>query len=212
VNHLPIRRRRHHGLMAEWGTRTENIMIKIYLIPLLVCLFLIGCKKWNDPDFFVTQEDLKPLYTLPDSSSCIANKKVPGLGKIEWRANTLVTLDNGNLLITFITFQDSTDFSIRERLSFWKIPLSKGEHELANDTQMPFSNYSRWLADGDVLNASWELNTSKNNCIVIKEINASKRTVKGTFDVHFIMDTQGIPGHLHSERIDFADGEFEIVY
>lgn len=187
-------------------------MIKIYLIPLFVCLFLIGCKKWNDPDFFATDEDLKPLYTLPDSSSCVATKKVPGLGKIEWRANTLVTVKDGDILITFITFQDSADFSIRERLSFRKIPFLKRKYELANDVQMPISTYSRWLADGDLLNAGWEVNISKNNAIEIKEINTSARTVKGIFDVHFIMETQGIPDHLHSERIDFEDGKFEIVY
>lgn len=189
-----------------------HMISRIYFAPFLVCLFLFGCKKWNDPDFFATEEDLKPLYTRPDSSSCVATKKIPGLGKIEWRANTLATIDDGNLLITFITFQDSADFSIRERLSFWKVPLSKGEYELTADVQMLFSNYSRWLADGDLLNAGWEVNTSKNNSIEIKEINTSARTVKGTFDVHFIMTTQGIPGHLHSERIDFEDGKFEIIY
>jgi hypothetical protein len=188
------------------------MIFKTCLTAFVISLFLFGCKKGNDSDFFATKEDLKPLYIFPDRSSCVATKKIPGLGKIEWRANTFVTVKNGNILITFVTYQDSISFSIRERLAFRNIPLLKGIHKLANDVQMPISTYSRWLSDGDLLNAVWEVNTNANNIIEIQEIDTSTRNVKGLFNVHFIMTTQGSLDDVHSERINFEDGKFDIIY
>jgi len=70
------------------------------------------------------------------------------------------------------------------------------------------AEYTRWHSDGDVLNATWEIDAEKNNYIELAELNTDGRIVSGKFDVHFKMTVQGSWGYLHSERINFNGGNF----
>ena len=181
---------------------------------MLFCAALVfqNCKKSEESVFFTTEEDLIPLYFLSDSFLCTATKEVPGLGSINWTANILGVIRNGKLSVTFITYQDSVNVDARERLSFGNIPVALGSNNLGNDTYLPFSSYSRWLSDGDVLNASWDIDNKMDNTLEVTQLDTICKVVTGKFDVHFKMITQGSFGFVHSERINFKNGSFIAKY
>ena len=198
---------------ASWPLKHIFVM-NIRLLFMLFCAALVfqNCKKSEESIFFTTEEDLIPLYFLSDSFLCTATKEVPGLGSINWTANILGVIRNGKLSVTFITYQDSVNVDARERLSFGNIPVALGSNNLGNDTYLPFSSYSRWLSDGDVLNASWDIDNKMDNTLEVTQLDTICKVVTGKFDVHFKMITQGSFGFVHSERINFKNGSFIAKY
>ncbi|MEY3240524.1 MAG: hypothetical protein RIR11_1962 [Bacteroidota bacterium] len=188
--------------------------IKLFILLFFSTLFLYNCKKSEElePSFFVTGEDLLPLYHLQDSFLCTATKEVPGLGSVNWTANILAVLRKGKLSLTFITYQDSINIHARERLSFRNIPISTGFNVVGNNLSLLFGTYDRWLADGDVLNASWEVDTALDNTLEVTQLDTVSRLVSGNFNIHFKMTTQGSFGFVHSEQINFSSGYFSAKY
>jgi hypothetical protein len=187
--------------------------IKLFILLGCFAVFCQNCKKEetlkNDPVYFKSLVDLEPLTFLPDSFLCTATKEVPGLGVISWVANCSAIMKNNKFSIGFITYEDSVDLYVRERLTISNIPALKGLYQSKPlDSSSVFSSYSRWLSDGDVLNASWEINAEKNNYIDITKLDKENRIVGGKFDIHFIMTVQGSFGYLHSEEINFKSGTF----
>jgi hypothetical protein len=184
-----------------------------FKIKVLIFLAIIAFSNCKKDDSFKTAVDLEPLAYLPDSLLCTATKEVPGLGAITWKANCLSAIRENKIILTFITYDDSVELNIRERLSIGRIPQKTGNYTiipLGNDNI--FSNYSTWLADGDVLNAGWDINTLKKNYIDITAIDTITRVFTGKFDVYFKMTNQGIPSSMHSEYINFKNGNFRARY
>jgi len=186
--------------------------IKLFFVLSVIVVSLQNCKKSEGQDYFTSPTDLVALYHLPDSFLCTAAKEVPGLGSVPWTANVLGGIRDGKLIITFITYEDSVNVHARERLSFNNIPLNIGKYIVESDTYLPFSNYSRWLSDGDVLNALWELAPEMDNNIEVVQLDSTSRTITGKFNVHFKITTQGSFGFVHSEKINFVNGKFYMKY
>jgi hypothetical protein len=186
--------------------------IKFYLTLILSLFLICGCRKSPEPELFLTEEDLMPLYFRPDSFLCTATKEVPGLGRANWTANILAVQRDSKLSLTFITYQDAINIHARERLSFRNIPISTGQWVIGSDSYLPFSTYSRWLDDGDVLNASWRVDTTLNNILEVTKLDTTSRLVEGNFSLYFKMTTQGSFGIVHSERINFNNGYFSAKY
>jgi hypothetical protein len=184
--------------------------IRSFILLLIAALALQNCKK--EAEFFSTKEDLIPLCYSPDSLLCTAVKEVPGQGSVNWTANTFGGMYQGRLVLDFLTFQDIISYEQRERLSINIIGAKMGKFYLGNDYSLPFASYSRWLADGDVLNAVWDLDTEEDNWVEIVQMDTIAKTVTGKFDVHFKMTTQGSNGFVHSERINFSSGHFTTTY
>jgi len=171
-----------------------------------------SCKK-EKPDFFATDVDLESLYFRPDSFLCSAIKEVPGLGIIAWTANCAAFKKDNKFSVGFITYQDLNNVYARERLVIGNIPASNGTYKLEPiEAGLVSSSYSRWVADGDLLHASWNIDVAQNNTIEIVEINEEDRIICGKFDVHFIRTDQSSIGVVHSEKIIFKNGSFIAKY
>lgn len=182
-------------------------------LSFLFCLTIIVFSNCKKDDSFKTAVDLEPLAYLPDSLLCTATKEVPGLGAITWKANCLSAIRENKIILTFITYDDSVELNIRERLTIGRIPQETGNYTIGppgNDNI--FSTYGTWLADGDVLNASWYFNEQKQNYIKITSIDTITGVFTGKFDVYFKMTNQGIDGFTHSENINFKNGDFRAKY
>lgn len=189
--------------------------MKIRLSIVVLSTFLIwqSCQKEELP-FFATQEDLKLLYFKPDSFLCTATKEVPGLGQVNWTANSYGQIHQGRLLLYFFTFQDSVFLEQRENLFFNISQAKTGRYTLSmgSDIATSFASYERWLADGDVLNATWEVNSETDNTLEITQIDTTSKIVSGKFNINLKMTTQGSRGFVHSERINFHNGAFRTKY
>jgi len=157
--------------------------------------------------------DLEPLAYLPDSLLCTATKEVPGLGAIIWKANCLSAIRENKIIITFVTYDNAVDLNIRERLAIGRIPQKTGNYSIESvKSNEVFSDYSTWLEDGDVLNAGWDINTLNKNYIEITAIDTITRIFEGKFNINFKMTNQGIDGNMHSENINFKNGDFRAKY
>jgi hypothetical protein len=157
--------------------------------------------------------DLEPLAYLPDSLMCTATKEVPGLGAITWKANYLSALKDGNIILTFITYDNLLELNIREVLGIQRIPKKIGSYSIEPfEKGVVYSGYETRLADGDVVNAGWDINTLKKNYIDITAIDTITGVFEGKFDVYFKMTNQGIDGNMHSEYINFKNGNFRAKY
>ena len=198
---------------ASWLFQHKCVMnIKFLSMLLWAALIFQNCKKLQEPDYFTTEKDLIPLYFSPDSFLCSATKEVPGLGSVNWTANSVGQIVRGKLLFTCITFQDSINFELREILGVGNIPLEIGNNILGNDINFPFSGYGTAVADGDLINAEWGLNLEQDNYFEVLQLDTISHIVEGKFDLHFKMTRQGSFGFVHSERINFKNGGFITKY
>lgn len=183
------------------------------LIALLLSVLMMDSCKKEKPDFFATDVDLETLYFHPDSFLCSATKEIPGFGSMSWTANCAAGKKEDKFGIGFITYESEANLYARERLTIGNIPAHTGLYELEPiELGLVGGSFSRWVADGDVLNASWNIDQEQNNTIEIIEINEEARIIRGKFDVHFIMTQQGSFGLVHSEKINFKNGSFVVRY
>jgi len=186
------------------------MQFKIKFLIFLTAIVFSNCKK---DDSFKTAVDLAPLAYLPDSLLCTATKEVPGLGAITWKANCLSGLVEDKIILTFVTYDDSLELNIRERLVLGRIPKKTGNYSIEPIIYDElFSTYSTWLSDGDVLNAGWNSNDEKQNYIEITAIDTITGIFEGKFDIYFKMSNQGIASNMHSEYINFKNGNFRAKY
>ena len=178
------------------------------IVLLITGIFLFTfCKK----DTFTNEIDLILLAYSPNEPICTASKQVSGLGSITWTANSFAQVGNNKFEIAFITYQDTINWELRETLGFSYIPISVGKFTLGNESPSAKSSYFRSIGDGDLIDASWDLDTNKNNYLEITSLDTINRIVTGRFDTHFIITTQGI-FDKHSEKINFKEGSFSVGY
>ena len=152
---------------------------------------------------------------MPSNYLCTATKEVPGLGSVDWTANTLAFIKDNKINLHLQTYQDTIDKFQREHLGFNNVEIIANKkieiYDVDNfqkNTDLPFGAYGRLLADGDVADGFWTIDMSKTNYIRMTKIDLDKRIVEGEFDVHFRMKTQSTNGTLYSERINFKSGKF----
>ncbi len=183
---------------------------KIKFLIFLIAIVLSNCKK---DDSFKTAVDLEPLAYLPDSLLCTATKEVPGLGTITWKANYISALKDGKIVLTLITYDNLFELNIREVLGIQRIPKKIGNYSIEPfEKGVVFAGYGTRLADGDVVNAGWGINTFKKNYIQITAIDTTTGIFEGKFDIYFKMSNQGTASNMHSEYINFKNGNFRAKY
>jgi hypothetical protein len=182
-------------------------------LSFLFCLTIIVFSNCKKDDSFKTAVDLETLAYLPDSLLCTATKEVPGLGAITWKANCLSALKDSKIILTFITYDNLLELNIREVLGIQRIPKKIGNYTIEPfEKGFVFSGYETRLADGDVVNAGWDINTLKKNYIEITAIDTTTGVFEGKFDIYFKMTNQGIESNTHSEYINFKNGNFRAKY
>lgn len=183
-------------------------MNKSSIVFLVFCVFFFTfCKK----DKFANEIDLVVLAYSPSEPICTATKQVPGLGAIAWTANSFAQVVDNKFGIAFLTYQDTINWEVRETLVFSFIPIDTGKFNVGNEGPSAMGNYFRAIADGDLIDASWDLDTSKSNYIEITSLDTTNRIVTGKFDTHFILTKQGVLDK-HSEEINFTNGSFSVGY
>jgi hypothetical protein len=171
----------------------------------------------DDTSAFKSTLDLVPLTYLRNCNTATAVKEVPGLGEINWVGNGRVFLTNSNRLqvnvVTYKTFFE--EFLERERVTFNNVPLQEGMHQVFHHFQwqqnqnLNFGGYGRSLADGDVSDGFWNVDTLCNNYIEITRLDLESKEVEGRFEMHVKMFSQSSNGFLYSDRIVFKNGKFK---
>lgn len=159
--------------------------------------------------------DLKILSYINTCYLCQSVKTVPGLGSINWTANCATTYNVDSLLkIEVITYlKESNQFFSREKILFLNVPRKVGLYKLNNTTKInnervPYSSYFRLEADGDLLDASWKIDTLCLNYIDIQQINLDDKYISGEFEIHLLI-TPNINFTYYSDRINFTKSKFQ---
>ncbi len=185
---------------------------KIFDQPEIEPTTTIGCE---DTTFFMSNVDLEPLAFLYNCYLVTATKEVPGLGSIPWTGNIFVNISEDKFQFYTGTYQDSIDWLIREDLFCGYVPISTGIHPVYDgyhyqqNIGTTFGGYARSLDDGDVADGYWNIDTTCVNYIEITQLDLQNKEVRGNFEFHLKMQTQGQAGILYSERINFINGKFK---
>jgi hypothetical protein len=191
------------------------IWIKLIMLS---ATWISSCQAESEPPppteetYYTTAIDLVLFTWLPDDYLCTATKEVPGLGTVSWTANTRAWISDNNMLnINFMTYTDTVYQYQREHIGIQYIPIRLGDHTVYDDHKNRTTTvgiYARLLADGDVSDAAWRPDLSKNNYVRLTKIDLENRQLEGEFDLHFKIIIQGKHGTAFSERINFKSGKF----
>lgn len=179
---------------------------------LFAILLLNACKK---DEHFTTAVDLEPLAYFPDSAICTATKQVPGLGSIAWKAtgSALLISPENTFAVRASTYEDTVNWHLRESMGIYEIPAKKGRYVIEEvEKNNIYSAYTRFVSDGDVVNALWEIDPDKDNFVEVVALDENTQTLQVRFDVHYMMRLQGSFGMVHSERINFKNGNLTVKY
>ncbi len=169
----------------------------------------------NDIATIKSQVDLKILSYINSCYLCTSIKSVPGFGSINWTSNCETFKQDSFLKIEFRTYEkDLFQYYDREKITILNVPKRVGKFNLyntfknSNNGQVPWSNYFRLLADGDLVDASWEIDTLCMNYLNIQQINLEDKYITGEFEVHYKIKNKG-GNVVYSDRINFIKSNFQ---
>lgn len=176
---------------------------------------LINIYACNDLASIRSEIDLKILSYISTCYLCSSLKSVPGFGSINWTSNceTYFTQDSF-LKIEIRTYQkDNLQFYPREKILFLNVPKKIGVFKLSsiskiNNQKVPYASYFRLVADGDLLDASWKIDTSCTNYLNINQINLDDKYISGEFEIHLMIDNKSSITN-YSDRINFTESKFQ---
>lgn len=163
----------------------------------------------DDTTAFKSSVDLQPLEYLRNCYVCTAVKQVPGLGEMPWKANCYVSVVDTTFRFAFYTYESwFEELLLREALDFVYIPMNIGVYPVDNWVQN-HGGYSRWLGDGDLLDAAWETDTTCTSYIEITRFDLEDKEIEGNLEIHLKMLWQSMLVYSYSERINFLNGKFK---
>lgn len=169
-----------------------------YLTYLLLLVFFLSCNK-----------DFKPNFE---------NGKVEALKDgIEWEGQARGGENNQGYGIDMYYDIFSSEGILRQRLSFSRIPKTKGTYALYNTFDQNIgtksaSNYSTVVSDGDVTGDLYLILEDENKSfITVDSYDENSRWFRGTFQATYYIDPSRIkydPNAL--DTIRFKMGNFEV--
>lgn len=172
----------------------------------------------NSPDL------IRYLYHH-NSFICSAVKSVPTQGYIDWIGNAYIENHKGKYGIGFYNYID-TSLSDRKFRYAWSreifgcgIVLDQlGKQYVttdgiaAMDSTMRSGFYLKATADGDVIDASWNVNQMMQNYIEVTCINWDARIIEGRFELHYTLtEPSQIPGVKYADNASFRCGNFRAM-
>ncbi|MGB5928965.1 MAG: hypothetical protein WBH03_12385 [Cyclobacteriaceae bacterium] len=99
-----------------------------------------------------------------------------------------------------------------EDLYLYKIPASRGKHPITNNSDRDENTATGGtlfvMLDGDVIDDVYKMDTSKDNYITIDEYDADAAMIRGTFQVHTVIEKDGRFTESEPE-VRFTAGEYE---
>lgn len=167
-------------------------------------LLLLACNK----------EELEIFLPGPQEFGFMTAVKKAGRDSDEWNASGFAMRDI--YYPELLNFRGDTEDEYgqsRESLNISQIPMRSGKYNIQegapHDSGMPESGYYRHISDGDVTGANYGVRGKSGNWVEIIEVDTVAKTVKGRFNVHYIISDKhkdsGFP-----EQVDFEDGYFEV--
>ncbi len=195
----------------------------LYLLFPLTALLISCSKERGDLD----SPDLEK-YLIRDDSSFMygfatAIKVVPGRGSIRWIANNRIIDNKGRYGMSFTNYGDTTNWRdlegtafLREAISIEFDPFSLNKQKIVDDIsnqkdpKLNLGNYFKLADGGDVLDATWDIDMSKDSYVKVEKIDRVRKVIEGSFDLHFKVVSQStLPGIKYAERARFKSGKFK---
>ncbi len=196
----------------------------LYLLLLLTALLLSCSKERGDLD----SPDLEKYLVRDDSTFmygfATAIKVVPDRGSIRWIANNYILTYKGRYGLALENYGDTTNWRSwqpginfsRELINCEFNPFKMGKQKIVNNAlKMSTPNlnegtYSKSADGGDILDATWDIDMSKDSYVKVEKIDRVRKVIEGSFDLHFkIVSQSTLPGVKYAERVRFKSGKFK---
>jgi hypothetical protein len=182
--------------------------IKIIIIVFLFSLLFWSCRKENT--IASTKED----YIIFNAGQMINGKMGASLNNQNWLASS-----EGVILKTPTTLfgLEASTYTEEEfqRVAFYieNIPFKIGKYTIKKkkgNEKATNSTVYRLYADGDVAGDGYDLEESNtNNFVEVTAIDTVQKTIKGTFEAHYIIQSPKIDKNL-PDKLDFLKGTFDV--
>ncbi len=167
-------------------------------------------------------------YKIRNSNDyCDAVKTVPTQGYIEWKSNICVDKFRNKYSLAFMNYADTTNWMQYTKYAFVReiivceinlFDTSKqliySDHLFNRDSTLKRGAYFKNASDGDVSDASWEIDTNYINYVKVTCLDTIKKIVEGQFDFHFRLTDQSsmFPHVKYSEQAFFKCGHYKVKY
>lgn len=186
----------------------------IFIISILIIL-QISCKKETteiEPEIEVFDAGFGKNGFLTAEKSHTDNHSKTWKGS----SDCIISEFNGEKYLSIValtyTCLENECFIVRESLGISQIPAKVGVYQVhsydENHPKKTCSLYARLISDGCTLGASYMPDESKINTITIEEIDLVNKTVKGSFNVSYIIKEEIVKGY--AQKVAFKNGHFNI--
>lgn len=166
-------------------------------------IFLFCCKKDSE-------EEINVYYTLNHEVKATATKNTGGNKTANWRAAGEALINKMDVKPSYLTVLLGTyseEGFAREALGF-TLPIKTGLFKLNRtiNSTPPSAFYGIWASDGDVLDASYDCDTTLSFVKVI-QLDTIKKVMSGEFELHF---NSFNPGNGYPSTTIFKNGKFDV--
>ena len=179
------------------------------------------------PSNIPNSQDLTRYIIRNSNDYCYAIKSVPTQGFIEWNSNICVDKFRNKYSLAFMNYADTTNWmqytkyaNVREiivcdiNLYDTSKQLIYSDHLFNRDSTLKRGAYFKNSSDGDVSDASWEIDTNYINYVKVTCIDTLKKILEGEFEFHFRLTEQSsmFPLVKYSEQAFFKCGNYRVKY
>ncbi len=199
-------------------------MRQSFCLLLLLTALLLSCSKergdLDSPDLekYLIRDDSTFMYGF-----ATAIKVVPDRGSIRWTANNYIGSYKGNYGLALINYGDTTNWQLLEKRAFVREsltcefdPFKIGKQKIVDkisserDPNLNRGRYHKSADGGDVSDAAWDIDMSKDSYVKVEKIDRVRKVIEGSFDLHFKVVSQStLPGIKYAERARFKSGKFK---
>ncbi len=156
-----------------------------------------------------------------------AIKSVPTQGYVEWNSNVCVDKFRKNYSLVFMNYADTTNWIQYTKYAYAReiivcdinlFDTSKqfiySDHLFNRDSTLKRGAYFKNASDGDVSDASWEIDTNYVNYIKVICNDTIKKVIEGEFEFHFRLTEQSsfFPQVKYYEQAFFKCGHYKAKY
>jgi hypothetical protein len=180
----------------------DNFIFKIAIV-LIFYLFANSCKK---------HEDSWPLPNNWKGKQDYGSLKANRNGELWEASGFVISFDISDTILTllFETYDPVDSFKV-ESIGFINVPLRIGKYPVYDDSENQdsiISTYTIWSYD--LIYGIYDPDLTKQNYIVIEDIDTTTNRVKGWFDVFYKMVKKHEEGNQYPRNVNISEAHFDV--
>jgi hypothetical protein len=174
----------------------------------IILVLFSACRKVDPPlEVF--------LPANQENGSMKGTKSAPSGWAVDWEAGGYAIYESNRNFFFLNGTTQLFDGSTRESVGIAAIPVRVGRTEIKRqrrDSLTTFGVYHRLIADGDVLDGVYRIDTTAaNSWIEVMALDTVAKTVSGRFELHFVLEKYNSQRE-YPKKLSFTDVKFDMKF